>query len=267
MINLKGSTLLVSNKSACVHQLLLQSASSHKTSFYATKAYYTQRCLADYYPYDFLGSYYKKLIIAQTSVDQLISTLSGNLDIIEQQCGTTDGELFLSLAQSMQSSLASLKSTVDKTMDLVNCEDINKLYANAVHSATCTYAPEAMYWIYGTLLAISLSGMIMITLRSSYLTPQQDTGGLQTKEINPAKQRVQESALRIQQLYREHKRQRYVEPKHSTENIPEEMSSPPLHQYQMNDTPYGLPPYLSHRDEDGFVVITPEEQDDISALD
>lgn len=232
-----------------------------------TEAYYTQRCLPKYYPYDFLGSYYNKLIIAQTSVDALINTLSGNLDMIAQQCGTTDGELFLSLAQSMQSSLSVLKTTVDKTMNLVNCEDINNLYVSAMHDATCTHAPTAMGWIYGTLLTISISGMIMITLRSSYLTPQQDTRGLETKEINPAKQRVQESALRIQQLYREHKSQRNAEPKHSLESIPEENELPPsLHQYQMDNTPYGLPPYLSHRDEDGFVVITPEEQDDISAL-
>lgn len=77
--------------------------------FVVIEAYYTQRCLANYYPYDFLGKYFDKLGMAQTSIDALIKTLSRNLSVIQNQCGTDDGELFLSLAQSMKSNLNLLK--------------------------------------------------------------------------------------------------------------------------------------------------------------
>jgi hypothetical protein len=77
--------------------------------YLVTKAYYTQRCLDEYYPYGFLGSYFGKLDAAQASIDDLIDALSTNLGVIQNQCGTDDGELFLSLAQSMKSSLDLLK--------------------------------------------------------------------------------------------------------------------------------------------------------------
>lgn len=251
--------------------------------FLTTQAYYTQRCFAEYYPYDFLGSYYDKLISAQTSIEQLITALGGNLYLTQLLCGSDDGELFLSLAQSMKSSLDLIKETVDSTLSLVNCEEINKMYSDAVHSAACTHAPTAMGWIYGSLLTISICGMVMITLRSSYLTPERGTNVASINEAMAAKQRAQESESRLQQLYR-NRQSKHLTPQSTSaiECIPEEEPSSAAHQYELpsayryqdhpplsgmnNDVPHSWPPYLSHRDEDGFVVITPEEQDDVSTL-
>ena len=46
---------------------------------------------------------------AQSSIEDLITALGGNLNLIQQQCGTDDGGLFLSLAQSMKSNLDLLR--------------------------------------------------------------------------------------------------------------------------------------------------------------
>lgn len=74
-----------------------------------SEAFYTQRCLPQYYPYGFLGTYFDQLDTARSSIDDLIEVLSRNLNTIRDQCGTDDGELFLSLAQSMKSNLDLLK--------------------------------------------------------------------------------------------------------------------------------------------------------------
>lgn len=275
--------LLVCSRLQCSIYHWKEKPSPHRMlSVTSQKAYYTQQCLPEYYPYDFLGSYYGKLVTAQASIEQLTTTLGGSLALIQQQCGSDEGDLFMSLAESMKSSLDLLKETIDSTLSLVNCEDINNMYVSAVHSATCTHSPTALGWIYGTLLTISISGMVMITLRSSYLTPEKNVNDMETKEAQTAKKRARESAGRMQHLYSD-RRNRQDLPQHTyaIENIPDE-EPVAIHQYESsaiqhqdhqlpisnmnNDMPYGLPPYLSHRDEDGFVVITPEEQDDVSAL-
>jgi hypothetical protein len=155
-------------------------------------------------------------------------------------------------------------------LNLVDCEDINNMYVNAVHSATCNYAPAAMGWIYGTLLTISISGMIMITLRASYLTPEQEASDEDTKSPKLSKQRAQESAERLQNLFRnrQSKQQLRSDNRMVLSSIPEEISSPSQqHNYSTeNDVLYALPPYLARDHNLSFVVITPEEQDDISAL-
>ena len=128
-----------------------------------------QGCVQDYYPFDFLGTYFDQLEKAQTSIDQLIKTLNGNLDFVQKECGTDGFAPFLILAKSMNKNLELLKETVDEALSLVNCEDINRMYVNAVHDAGCTKSPNALAWVYGSLLVISVCGMIMITLRASYL--------------------------------------------------------------------------------------------------
>lgn len=131
--------------------------------------YYTQRCVDEYYPFDFLSTYLDQLKTAQSSIDTLIRTLDGNLGYVQQECGTDELTTFLILSKSMKKNLDLLKSTVDDLLMLVNCEDINKMYTNAVHDAGCTKAPAAMSWVYGSLMVISVCGMIIITLRAAYL--------------------------------------------------------------------------------------------------
>mmetsp|Transcript_21496 Transcript_21496/g.45206 ORF Transcript_21496/g.45206 Transcript_21496/m.45206 type:complete len:621 (+) Transcript_21496:300-2162(+) len=132
-------------------------------------AYYTQRCEADFYPYNFLNKYFDQLHEAQSALQKLIRVLQGNLDYIEERCGSDGFAPFLILAKSMKQNLDLLKFTVDEALMLVNCEDVNRMYVNAIHDAGCTKSPAAISWIFGSLMAISVFGLIMITLRASFL--------------------------------------------------------------------------------------------------
>eukprot|EP00804_Cyclotella_cryptica_P015932 CCRYP_019191-RD/>CCRYP_019191-RD protein AED:0.06 eAED:0.06 QI:216/1/1/1/1/1/5/27/582 len=230
-------------------------------------AYYTQRCISNYYPYDFLGKYFNKLGMAQISIDALIKALSDNLGVIQNQCGTNDGELFLSLAQSMKSNLNLLKGTVFDALELVNCKDINDLYVNAMHRATCTHAPATLGWMYGTLLGISVSGMCMITLRAAYLPT--DNKASATKVIKHASisspthhsklssQITEESLQKFQKQYHCAENREHFSNEHSDVMVNMNLTTE-------NSMPFALPsiPQLNF----DFVVMTPEEQDDVSAL-
>ena len=68
----------------------------------------------------------------------------------------------------MDSNLKLLQQQVDASLDLVKCENINKLYVNTVHEAGCTYSVDALAWIFASALVISVCGLIMIMLRASY---------------------------------------------------------------------------------------------------
>jgi hypothetical protein len=132
------------------------------------------------------------------------------------------------------------------------------MYVDAVHHATCTQAPTALGWIYGTLLAISISGMMMVTLRSAYLPLEQECGkaiSANSNSTGPPSMKVtscehaDESAYRLEKLYRD--RQKY-----------EHRRPEPRSNANRSLTESYLPSSLGGNKDLEFVVITPSEQDD-----
>ena len=74
----------------------------------------------------------------------------------------------MDIVKDMAANLKLLQRQVDASLDLVKCENINKLYVNTLHEAGCTYSVDALAWIFASALVISVCGLIMIMLRSSY---------------------------------------------------------------------------------------------------
>ena len=130
-------------------------------------AYYTQQCNIEYYPFDFLSIYLTDLDKAIASTDTAVSAIGGNQDLLEAQCGRSFDNV-LNLVRKMNSNLLLLQRQANLSLDLVKCENINSLYVNTIHEAGCTYSVNAMAWIFASTLIISVSGLIMIMLRSAY---------------------------------------------------------------------------------------------------
>lgn len=65
-----------------------------------------------------------------------------------------------------------LEDQASLAMDLFQCKNINNLYVNTVHEAGCTYSVNAIAWMLACSIVISICGLIMIMLRSSYLPEQ-----------------------------------------------------------------------------------------------
>ena len=129
--------------------------------------YYTQQCNSDYYPFDFLTIYQTDLDKAIASTDTAVSVISGNQDLLVEECGQSFDNV-LNLVEKMNTNLRLLQRQAELSLDLIKCENINSLYVNTIHEAGCTYSVNAMAWIFASTLIISVCGLIMITLRSAY---------------------------------------------------------------------------------------------------
>ena len=154
--------------------------------------YYTQQCNPAYDPFGFLSTYLNDLDTAMDSINTAIITVEGNRDTLIAQCGR-DFTDFSKLMTDMINQLKLLKQQADRSIDLVKCENINKLYVNTFHKAGCSYSVDAMAWIFTSSLVISVCGLIMIMLRSSYypveyLGPSSaTTGGSGVRRLSTSK--------------------------------------------------------------------------------
>jgi hypothetical protein len=133
--------------------------------------YYTQQCNPEYDPFGFLSTHLNDLDTAMDSINTAIITVEGNQDSLIAQCGG-DFTDFSKLMIDMSNQLKLLKEQVDRSLDLVKCENINKLYVDIFHKAGCSYSVDAMAWIFTSSLVISVCGLIMIMLRSAYYPVQ-----------------------------------------------------------------------------------------------
>jgi len=134
-------------------------------------AYYTQRCNPIYYPFGEVSNYLSLLDEAINSTNTVVDTIQGNLDLLLDQCGRSYDSVVL-LIQDMNNNLRTLQNSADQTLNLVQCRNINSLYVNTVHEATCTYSVEALAWIFASSLVISICGLIIIMLRAAYYPEQ-----------------------------------------------------------------------------------------------
>lgn len=75
----------------------------------------------------------------------------------------------------------------DSAFKMTECERMANIYGGLVYDGTCTYSVSGFSWFFICLLAISFSGMIMITLRSSYHNTkfmEDDDSEIKGKDLN-----------------------------------------------------------------------------------
>ena len=130
-------------------------------------AYYTQRCNSIYYPFGEVSDYLDLLDGAVDSTNGVVDMIQGNLSLLLDQCGRSYDSV-ISLVKEINISLRTLRNSADQTLDLIQCRNINELYVNTVHEATCTYSVEALAWIFASTLIIAVCGLIIIMLRAAY---------------------------------------------------------------------------------------------------
>jgi len=130
-------------------------------------SYYTQRCNPDSYPFGFLSTYLDDLNNAVESTGNAAEVIRDNQALLSERCGREFTSV-PKIVDDMDSNLNFLQKQVDASLDLINCESINKLYVDILHQAGCTDSMNAFVWIFASTLVISVCGLIMIMLRASY---------------------------------------------------------------------------------------------------
>lgn len=106
-----------------------------------------------------------------TILDSFVETIGNNLELLEQECGRSFSGV-LTLIQETNLNLRVLEEQASLAMDLFQCKNVNNLYVNTVHEAGCTYSVNAIAWMLACAVIISICGLIMIMLRSSYYPEQ-----------------------------------------------------------------------------------------------
>lgn len=134
--------------------------------------------------------------------------------LLEAQCGRSfDG--VVNVVNDMNANLKLLRQLADQSLDLIKCENINSLYVNTVHEAGCTYGVDAIAWMFACSLVISVCGLTIIMLRSSYypceylemgsdwITKPDQTKSLSVDENEapaPASVHKRPQSIRVQQM-------------------------------------------------------------------
>jgi len=131
--------------------------------------YILNGCNAMSNPLQFTNQYQTKLESSITALSHF-STVTSSMDItrLNDYCKEDLTPFILNL-QILSQSLVQLYQLALKSIALYSCPNLNHLYVTTVHDTICTYSPQAVRWIYSVLMALSICGCFMITLRSSYL--------------------------------------------------------------------------------------------------
>jgi hypothetical protein len=76
------------------------------------------------------------------------------------------------LVKDINLNLVLLQDQAIVALDKFQCKNINDLYVNTVYETGCTYSVDAIAWMFACSLIISVCGLIMIMLRSSFYPVQ-----------------------------------------------------------------------------------------------
>ena len=92
------------------------------------------------------------------------------LDYIEEKCGRDNNQvqLFFTNLNLLNAQFEQVNMAITRSYNALNCPRIHTLYQEAVHQAFCTDVATANTNGLLLLIAISFSGMILITLRASW---------------------------------------------------------------------------------------------------
>lgn len=151
--------------------LAVQNAGLDDTSVeFEIARYYLHQCTSDAKidPFLFLRRHQAEIERAQEIVLELSTSIEKiDVDTLSYNCGR-DFEPLSSSLHTMMAILDRLDEAAVSGLKLLGCDRIIPIYAEAVYEGTCNYSVSGFAWMFGTLLAISTCGMIMIMLRSAY---------------------------------------------------------------------------------------------------
>lgn len=135
---------------------------------YEILRYYTEGCkTAD--PFDFLNEYHIELDKAMVMINGLLDTVDEiSEEQLAQACGSSVSTE-IGYVRFLDAILNELSDDVDEILGIINCTRINSIYRDAIHTGICSNLPIATSWVFAFLLVIGVCGMMMVSLRASWL--------------------------------------------------------------------------------------------------
>ncbi len=108
---------------------------------------------------------------ATQQVADLNTLLKENKEDFENVCGGEEGSLD-TLEKTFDDSLKALSEIQEigtNATNLLSCEPINKIWVDLMHNAVCTSSPYALSYMFGTMTAIYIVGMVIFLCRGALL--------------------------------------------------------------------------------------------------
>lgn len=144
--------------------------SEASTLLYSASLYWFNGCNSNY-PFGDVNDYQTLIqssIVSMESLKNMIENVT--IPELERICGAIGAfDSFYLYLDRLNDNFVGMISSLSTITDILSCETMNGIYTDAVHEAACTDIPSSMLWSFISLLIVSVLGMIMITLRSSWL--------------------------------------------------------------------------------------------------
>lgn len=155
-----------------IFQALRSKGLNQSSTEFQIARYYLNQCTreAEVDPFLFLRVHQAEINNAQAVMDKLSESLE-KMDVVDLSfnCGR-DFEPLSSSLDTMSAILDRLDQAGKDGLKLLSCERLVPIYTDVVYDGTCTSSVTGLTWILSSLLIISVTGLVMITLRSSYLS-------------------------------------------------------------------------------------------------
>lgn len=137
----------------------------------AVDYYLVTGCRGDYLQLLGVEDTMAELTDAIGQVDDLIDILKDKQGDFEVFCGGQPGDLndFATTLNSTAVVFEEVENVGQNAIDLLNCEDINRIWIDLMHDAVCTSSPYALAYMFGTMTAIYVVGMFIFLLRGALL--------------------------------------------------------------------------------------------------
>lgn len=130
--------------------------------------YFTVGCTSDN-PFEFIDVYEGDLNVAISTLQITQAQIDAvGVGYLSQICKQDVSEL-VNVLSPMQDNLVELLQIFGRSLSLFSCQRINEMYVNTFHIGLCEYSINAISWIFVSLLVIAICGMVLITLRASWL--------------------------------------------------------------------------------------------------
>jgi len=135
-------------------------------------------------PFDFLNDYKGELVMAIMNMNVLLNSIEeATEEELELLCGNTITNE-IAIVNDLSNILNELNRDVDQILEIIDCDRINSIYVDAVHKGICHNLPIATSWVCAFLITIGFCGMMLVTLRSSWLEAEYTYSEEEEEDLN-----------------------------------------------------------------------------------
>lgn len=135
--------------------------------YYDIVNFYSSQC-RETDPWEFLQNYYTNLDKSEIDLNAFVDIIEFNTAAqLTQECGT-EYSMVLDLMNNLLTHIRILISSSERSMRLLNCENIVPLYTTAVYDASCYDSPKGAEFVFLSLLGIAFFGSLILMFRGSH---------------------------------------------------------------------------------------------------